>query len=422
MRKNGLLLILTLICLGRFQLLARASDKVQVGDVVRSLEALGSILDGSSGAPAPRPELRDKVLVIEFWDTRCGPCVASIPIWNKLNQRYMDKPVVFLAVSREDAPTIAAFVKKKPMGGLVAVDADGSIFKSFGIKGIPRTAILHRDGRLAGWSHVSSLYENPDVLDRILRGEPVELSATPYGEGVDLFADVESDIGTTGGAQAPPLCMILIRPARPDKFPFGGTSRERRIENVTVREAILQVYDVPWANVIVEMTPPEEKYDILFRWPRGEMNAGRRLLRDAFETTFNLTMKRESRTADVFILDVIENRESSWEPASMRVAIDLETGNTGINQEMLDRVNKGDKFFFTLGSTPELAGALSYALDAPVIDEAKVEGYYAFYFPWSKETSTREEVIKTMREKYGVTLTPAKREVEMLVVRSADAP
>jgi uncharacterized protein (TIGR03435 family) len=152
------------------------------------------------------------------------------------------------------------------------------------------------------------------------------------------------------------------------------------------------------------------------------LTAGRRLLREAFETTFNLTMKRESRTADVFLLDVIEDRQASWEPATMGLKIDRETGNWGINQDMLDRVNKGEKFFSTLGNTPHLAEALSYALDSPVIDAAKIDGYYAFYFPWSKQTSTREEIIKIVRDKYGVTLTPTRQEVEMLVVRPAAAP
>ena len=64
-------------------------------------------------------ENNDAVLVINFWATFCKPCVAEIPSFIKITDRYkgMDKPVQLYLVSL-DLPTaypakIAAFAKEK---------------------------------------------------------------------------------------------------------------------------------------------------------------------------------------------------------------------------------------------------------------------------------------------------------------------
>ena len=79
-------------------------------------------------------------------------------------------------------------------------------------------------------------------------------------------------------------------------------------------------------------------------------------------------------------------------------------------------MNKGEEFFEALGDTADLAQNLCFAVGHPVLDEANIEGFYLFYFPFSRSNPDAENAIKSMREKYGLTLTSAKREVEVLVV------
>ena len=43
----------------------------------------------------------DTIFVINFWATWCGPCVAELPAFERLNKRYKDKKVQVILVSND---------------------------------------------------------------------------------------------------------------------------------------------------------------------------------------------------------------------------------------------------------------------------------------------------------------------------------
>jgi thiol-disulfide isomerase/thioredoxin len=46
--------------------------------------------------------LRDSILVLNFWDTHCVPCITEMPGLNKLQTDYKNKPVAFIALCMDD--------------------------------------------------------------------------------------------------------------------------------------------------------------------------------------------------------------------------------------------------------------------------------------------------------------------------------
>ena len=100
-----------------------------------------------------------KIVVVEFWATWCGPCKASIPHLSELAHKFADRGVVFVGVSDEDAAKVRPFVDNMgaKMDYTVAIDnnrqtSDGYM-KAFGQNGIPCAFIVDREGRVAWVGH-----------------------------------------------------------------------------------------------------------------------------------------------------------------------------------------------------------------------------------------------------------------------------
>ncbi len=123
----------------------------------------------------------DKVRVVEFWATWCGPCKASMPHLNELSEKYRDA-VVFVGVTDEDEATVEAFLDQPSQTpeqlpwrellsyGLAFDDAGylgKELFSATGQSGIPAAFIIGADGYLLWYGHPMTM---DDPLTQIVAG------------------------------------------------------------------------------------------------------------------------------------------------------------------------------------------------------------------------------------------------------------
>jgi peroxiredoxin len=93
-------------------------------------------------------ELKDKVVVLNFWFTSCAPCRVEIPELNKLVEKYKkDENVVFIAITRDPAARVKDFLAKTKFDFNVIAD-QAALIKQYGISFFP-TNIVVKDGRVA---------------------------------------------------------------------------------------------------------------------------------------------------------------------------------------------------------------------------------------------------------------------------------
>ena len=114
-------------------------------------------------------EYKNKVLVINFWATWCGPCKLEIPGLIKLRKSYSEDELVIIGVSLDtDEAIVQRFSESIGINYPIVMNSQ-TIQSSFGsISAIPTTYIIDKDNiisqRLMG-------YEPYKVLDELVSNE-----------------------------------------------------------------------------------------------------------------------------------------------------------------------------------------------------------------------------------------------------------
>jgi thiol-disulfide isomerase/thioredoxin len=93
--------------------------------------------------------LKGSVVFLNFWATWCPPCRAEMPSMEVLYQRYRGKGLVFLAVDiGEERGDVAEFMDTLGLSFPAALDSSGSVGGRYGVRGIPTTFIIDRQGQI----------------------------------------------------------------------------------------------------------------------------------------------------------------------------------------------------------------------------------------------------------------------------------
>lgn len=95
------------------------------------------------------PELKGKVVLVDFFASWCGPCKMSFPVMEDLEAKYKDKGFVVVAINVDKKKTdMENFLKKEKTSFAIVRDASTKLVAQVKVPTMPTSFILGRDGKI----------------------------------------------------------------------------------------------------------------------------------------------------------------------------------------------------------------------------------------------------------------------------------
>jgi thiol-disulfide isomerase/thioredoxin len=119
-------------------------------------------LDGKSISLA---DFRGRLVLVNFWATWCSPCVAEMPSLDRLQAALSAEGLTVLTLSEDRNPAvIPPFFKQHGLKHLPqAHDPAGRLSRAFGIRGLPTTILIDREGREVGRIEGPAEWDSPEA-------------------------------------------------------------------------------------------------------------------------------------------------------------------------------------------------------------------------------------------------------------------
>ncbi|MBI5772648.1 MAG: TlpA family protein disulfide reductase [Verrucomicrobia bacterium] len=97
------------------------------------------------------PDLKGKVVLVDFWASWCPPCKASFPVLEELQKKYGPQGFVLLAVNVDEKKAdMDGFLKsrKPPVSFTVVRDSQQKLVAAVSVETMPTSFILGPDGKV----------------------------------------------------------------------------------------------------------------------------------------------------------------------------------------------------------------------------------------------------------------------------------
>lgn len=337
--------------------------------------------------------------------------------WNAMVEQFAGKPVQFVLVTGEKDATLLPFLEEHPIGGWVLHDPEGATGRAYGLE-MPTAILIGADRLILGFGR--DVRPSEDVVSAVL-ADRVSGSAKLSAEAPRMprAQDHRPDFA--------PSYEVHIAPARSKNGGnFAGTDYGS-LQGFTVKNVLAEVSGV---NAIRIQLPASvdtaARYDVAVVLPRQEeREAILGLMRRGVEDYFGLAATQENLLRDVYVLTA-PDRKPPAAPA------DPFAGGDGFSfaatmgaivsggREGLHDINAVTHIGLGNATVDEFCQMLERGLDRPVVNETKLDGQFNFQVTppeRSLQQLPAHDFVERLREKIGLVIVPAQRNVETTVYR-----
>ena len=110
---------------------------------------------------------RGRVVLLNFWESHCGPCIVELPSLLQFHHQHPDIPILAVSSDADDAD-YRQFIVQRHMDLITVRDPQQTAGNKYAITGWPETFIIDRDGRVRRRFIGATNWNDPEI-ERFLK-------------------------------------------------------------------------------------------------------------------------------------------------------------------------------------------------------------------------------------------------------------
>ncbi|HWE96064.1 MAG TPA: TlpA disulfide reductase family protein [Tepidisphaeraceae bacterium] len=217
---------------------AQARGTINVGD---DAKLTYQTVDGKT---IDMQKMHGKLLLVDFWATWCGPCMAEAPHMVEINKKYGDKGLQFLGISL-DSDKAKMLQVSQASGFTWPQYFDGlgwgnKLWKQWGTDGIPFTVLVGPDGKVLWTGHPSQI--DAAISDAFKNHPPHLVDPKILADAGKLLDQIEEKI-TSNDAKGAVKLLGKVPAAASADTDFAARSKDVQTKLETAATALLEEVD-----------------------------------------------------------------------------------------------------------------------------------------------------------------------------------
>ncbi len=208
---------------------------------------------------------KGKLLILDFMNTACGPCVKILPLLDLLQKKYSQR-VQILMVTSEDQQRVTEYLKTRRIHNIPFATSDSSLTKLFPHQYISHIVWIDGDGIVRGLTN--SEYINAQNIETLLKGDkvnwPIKNESFNYDFSQRILKVNDSNISSEYAADNVSYTAITkYLPNAQKYFKVTTDSSKRLVHTIYTNYSIvdlyillynLQFWNFPNTRVLLEMS------------------------------------------------------------------------------------------------------------------------------------------------------------------------
>ena len=127
------------------------------------------MLPDISGREVTLNQYKGKIVILDFWQTTCGPCRYTMPMLDKIQDEYSGKLSVLAINLQEPKELVRNYILEQNLHSRVLLDSEYSVGDRYGIFAIPMQFLIDQNGVVRNiWVGMHPDTEIKDGINKLL--------------------------------------------------------------------------------------------------------------------------------------------------------------------------------------------------------------------------------------------------------------